>query len=106
MVDEEEITEALSNAIMRGNGGDRARKVRVRSTVGLSRDGATLVIDVTDEGNGFDLESAGGSPEAADWLEREDGRGVFLMRSLMDRVECLRPAGLVGHTIRLTLHRA
>lgn len=100
------LTEALSNAIMRGNEGDGARTVRVRSTVQLTRDGATLVVDVTDEGNGFDLASAGGSPDAADWLEREDGRGVFLMRSLMDRVECLRPAGLKGHTVRLTLHRA
>jgi serine/threonine-protein kinase RsbW len=100
------LTEALSNAIMRGNRNDRSRVVRIRSTVQLAREGATLTVDVTDEGDGFDLATAGATPDSPDWLEREDGRGVFLMRSLMDRVECLRPAGGSGHTVRLTLHRA
>lgn len=100
------LTEALANAILRGNGNDASRKVRIRSLVLRTRDGATLNVDVTDEGLGFDIESAGCTPDSPDWFEREDGRGVFLMRSLMDGVECVRAAGLPGHTVRLILHRA
>ncbi|HYW32063.1 MAG TPA: ATP-binding protein [Gemmatimonas sp.] len=108
------LTEALSNAIIRGNGNDVARCVRVRSqielaardrTAGSSGIFATLVVEVTDEGDGFDLATAGSRPDAADWLEREDGRGVFLMQALMDRVECTRGAGAPGNTVRLVLHR-
>ena len=100
------LTEALANAILRGNRNDLSRKVQIRSAVMLTRDGATLHVDVTDEGDGFDIESAGCTPDAPDWFEREDGRGVFLMRSLMDRVECTCTAGLPGSTVRLILHRA
>lgn len=99
------LTEALSNAIMRGNGNDASRSVNVRSCVEQTRDGATLLVDVTDEGTGFDIATAGARPDSPDWLEREDGRGVFLMQSLMDRVECLRSNGLPGNTVRLILHR-
>ena len=99
------LTEALSNAIMRGNGNDISRTVTVRSAVQYTRDGATLQVDVTDEGNGFDIATAGSRPDAPDWLEREDGRGVFLMQSLMDHVECTRGNGLPGNTVRLVLHR-
>jgi serine/threonine-protein kinase RsbW len=99
------LTEALSNAIMRGNGNDISRTVTVRSSVQHTRDGATLLVDVTDEGNGFDIASAGSRPDAPDWLEREDGRGVFLMQSLMDHVECSRASGIPGNTVRLVLHR-
>src|SRR5215217_3446871 len=42
------LTEALSNAIMRGNGNDVSRWVNVRSCVDQTRDGATLLVDVTD----------------------------------------------------------
>jgi serine/threonine-protein kinase RsbW len=99
------LTEALSNAIMRGNGNDISRTVTVRSSIQHTRGGATLLVDVTDEGNGFDMASAGGRPDAPDWLEREDGRGVFLMQSLMDKVECTRTTGVPGNTVRLVLHR-
>ena len=99
------LTEALSNAIMRGNGNDISRSVTVRTAIQHTLGGATLVVDVTDEGNGFDIASAGGRPDAPDWLEREDGRGVFLMQSLMDRVECTKAPGIPGNTVRLVLHR-
>jgi len=99
------LTEALSNAIMRGNGNDISRTVTVRGSVQQTRDGATLLLDVTDEGNGFDIRSAGSRPDAPDWLDREDGRGIFLMQSLMDHVECTRASGRPGNTVRLVLHR-
>lgn len=94
------ITEALANAMLRGNENLSFRQVIVVAEVTTER----LVVDVTDEGQGFDLECAERTPDNVDWLEREDGRGVFLMRQLMDRVEnrCIDS----GHLLRLTLHRA
>src|SRR4029453_3124840 len=46
------LTEALSNAILRGNRGMRNKHVRVRAVVSDS----ALVLEVADEGAGFDLE--------------------------------------------------
>ncbi len=96
------MTEALSNAILRGNGCDLTRCVLVAVTLEAQR----LVVDVTDEGDGFDFDAVLHSPDDADWLEREDGRGLFLIQSLMDEVHSLRAERQRGHTLRLVLHRA
>lgn len=93
------LTEALSNAILRGNHEDTTKEVRVRATI---RDEA-LVLEVEDEGSGFDLEACLVDPNLDGNLFREDGRGLFLMCSLMDRVEQV-PAR--ANVVRLTLHRA
>ncbi|HEU4584638.1 MAG TPA: ATP-binding protein, partial [Gemmatimonadaceae bacterium] len=45
------LTEALSNAILRGNGEEPTRHVQVRADVDRDR----LVVEVVDEGTGFDL---------------------------------------------------
>lgn len=92
------LTEALSNAILRGNGEDSAKEVRVR--VELSDE--ALIVEVEDEGQGFDLEECTEDPTTPENLEREDGRGLFLMRALVDRVENFRA---VGNVVRLTLRR-
>jgi serine/threonine-protein kinase RsbW len=96
------LTEAIANAIIRGNAGDPARIVHIHAT--LERE--LLVLEVTDEGDGFDLDGVRYTPHDDDWLEREDGRGVFLMRQLMDEVESCPPTGNLGHTVRLRLRRA
>lgn len=95
------VTEALSNAILRGNANDRSRHVHLVIALEPQR----LVVEVTDEGNGFDLAGLHQSPDDPDWFEREDGRGMFLMRSLMDVVESCMPGERRGHTLRLILHR-
>lgn len=95
------VTEALANAIVCGNSSDPSRTVRVVLIV----DATQLVVEVTDEGDGFDAEAMRSAPDAPDWLEREDGRGLFLMRSLMTDVVSERAHELRGHTIRLILHR-
>jgi serine/threonine-protein kinase RsbW len=91
------LTEALSNAILRGNNDDPAKHVHVMARV----DPAKLVIEVQDEGQGFDLDQCTLDPTTPDNVDREDGRGLFLMRKLMDRVE--RFDGARGNTVRLTL---
>jgi serine/threonine-protein kinase RsbW len=94
------LTEALSNAILRGNQEDRSKGVRVRATL----DERALILEVEDEGVGFDLDACLIDPGDDDEnLFREDGRGLFLMCSLMDRVERV-PAS--SNVVRLTLHRA
>jgi serine/threonine-protein kinase RsbW len=92
------LTEALSNAILYGNQRDATKAVRVRASI----DERALVLEVTDEGVGFDLEGCTSDPTERENIVREDGRGLYLMRSLMDRVEQF---ALDGNVVRLTLHR-
>jgi serine/threonine-protein kinase RsbW len=65
-------------------------------------------VEIVDEGTPFDLEAKTRDAADDDNLEREDGRGLFLMRKLMDDVERFdSPAGaLSGNVVRLTLARA
>ena len=94
------LTEALANAIVSGNREDAAKRVLVRACV---RD-AELVLEVRDEGSGFDLGREKWAPDAPDAHERENGRGLFLMRRLMDRVEQFVAPGQ-GNVVRMTLRR-
>ena len=94
------LSEALANAIVSGNGGDPAKAVRVRACV----DAGGVVLEVTDQGAGFELDACAARGDEDDFLEREGGRGLFLMRRLMDEVEHFRsPAG--GSVVRMTLRR-
>lgn len=93
------LTEAISNAILRGNLENRDKHVRVRATLDPER----LVLEVADEGGGFVLDECIIDPTTPDNVFREDGRGLFLMKKLMDRVEQF---GGDGNVVRLTLHRA
>ena len=92
------LAEALSNAILRGNGEDLAKKVRVHVQV----DSSALVLEVVDEGAGFDLDSCTRNPGDPANLEEENGRGLYLMRRLMDSVERYTDG---GNVVRLTLLR-
>lgn len=92
------LTEALANAILYGNQEDRSKNVRVRAML----DEQALVLEVVDEGPGFDLEACAIDPTSPDNLGREDGRGLYLMQRLMDRVERFTDG---GNVVRLTLHR-
>jgi anti-sigma regulatory factor (Ser/Thr protein kinase) len=94
------LTEALSNAIVRANREDPEKHVEVRTLVDPSR----VVLEVKDEGPGFDIDACTIDPTTPDQVTREDGRGLFLMRKLVDRVERL-DANPHGSIIRLTLHR-
>ena len=75
------LTEALSNAILFGGGNDHNAAVRVELRV---RPGEVRAL-VSDEGGGFDPESVP-DPRLPENLAKPSGRGVFLMRALMDEV--------------------
>lgn len=98
------LSEALSNAILRGNDEDPDKRVRVLARVDTSR----LVLEIADEGRRFDLDANTRDATDPDNIEKEDGRGLFLMRALMDRVERFdAPFGSAhGNVVRLTLARA
>jgi len=92
------LSEALSNAILRGNREDPQKQVRIRTCV----DDHTLVLEVADQGEGFDMARSLRDATAAENLFREDGRGLFLMHRLMDRVEHFIDR---WNVVRLTLKR-
>lgn len=98
------LTEALSNAILRGNNEDPAKRVYVRADVDTLR----LVVEIADEGVRFDLDAKTRDATEVENLEREDGRGLFLMRKLMDDVQRfdVMSANGTGNLVRLTLTRA
>lgn len=76
------VTEALANAMLYGNGRDPAKRVRVEANVSPNE----VTVRVTDEGRGFDP-GALTDPTLPGNRSRPGGRGIFLIRKLMDRVE-------------------
>jgi len=75
-------TEAVNNSIIHGNKRDPRKNV----TITCSVDGSSIIVRIHDEGPGFDA-TALPDPLAEENLLREHGRGVFLMRSLMGKIE-------------------
>lgn len=75
------LTEALSNAMLYGNGRDPGKRVRVE----VSYDCGCVVTRVTDEGPGFDPARVPDPTEPPN-RAKVGGRGLFLMRALMDEV--------------------
>lgn len=76
------LSEAMANAIRHGCRGDITK--RVECSVG-SLESNEVVIVVRDQGSGFD---PGGVPDPLDPSNtfKPSGRGIFLMRVLMDQV--------------------
>jgi serine/threonine-protein kinase RsbW len=75
------VREAAINAVLHGNEYDPARQIEVS----LENTGADLVFVIADQGHGFDPDRLP-DPLAAENLLRGTGRGIFLIRSLMDEV--------------------
>lgn len=76
------LAEALANAMLNGNRKDPGKRVRVHARLGPRR----IVISVTDEGGGFDPENLP-DPTLPEHRANGRGRGIFLIRHLMDAVE-------------------
>ena len=95
------VHESLINAIVHGNRRDEARHVTLE--VALERDG--LEIRVRDEGQGFDPACVS-DPLARENLCRPSGRGILLMKALMDAVAFRRSLdGGMEVTMRKRLER-
>lgn len=74
-------TEAVNNAILHGNKRDPKKKVIVTCEI----KGHMLTVTVRDSGKGFDPNHLANPLEERNLL-KENGRGIFLIRSLMDEV--------------------
>src|SRR5262245_33188469 len=72
------LEEAVANAIKHGLRSDPTRRARVRYHVGAD----CVLAEVEDDGPGFDPTRVP-DPLAPENLERECGRGLLLMRSLL-----------------------
>ncbi len=76
------VSELVNNAMMHGNKATVTKAVTVKI---VHKNGA-VVITVSDEGGGFTPEKIA-DPLADENLMREVGRGIFIVRSLMDKVD-------------------
>lgn len=89
------VTEAVNNGMIHGNKNDQSKHVTI--TCSLYR--KMLTVTITDEGGGFSPESLP-NPLHDDNLLRAGGRGVFLMRTLMESVSFNK----AGNEVTMKLH--
>ena len=75
-------TELVNNAIHHGNKSNPEKKVRVSFLVNHQK----IELRIKDEGNGFDPQKLK-DPLAPENLMNESGRGIFLIRALMDSLD-------------------
>jgi len=78
------LREALANAILHGNQSDPNKRVIVACFCECGKDRGLLLV-VCDEGSGFDPAQVP-DPTTAESIYSGHGRGIFLMRQLMDGV--------------------
>lgn len=76
------LREALANAILHGNQQDTEKRVYICCRIEF---GGQLSIVVKDQGRGFDPASLPDPMDVAN-ISSTHGRGIFLMRALMDEV--------------------
>jgi serine/threonine-protein kinase RsbW len=76
------LSEALSNAIIKGNCEDQSKWVDVRAELVPE----SIRVYVTDEGPGFDP-ATGPEPIRPEQLDEARGRGLYLIRKLVDAVQ-------------------
>jgi Anti-sigma regulatory factor (Ser/Thr protein kinase) len=87
------VEEVVRNAMTHGNNDDKNLNVLVSYWLA----GESLIIEVEDEGKGFDLGKVP-DPTAGDNLEKGSGRGVYIVRKLIDKMEFNDK----GNRVRLT----
>lgn len=75
------VSELVNNAMMHGNQAEESLPV----TITISREDQSVAITISDQGSGFDP-SGVDDPLAEENLLKEVGRGIFIVRSLMDDV--------------------
>lgn len=90
------LAEALANAIVYGNGEDPDKLVRVR--VELAPD--VVRVHVVDDGNGFDPTGLP-DPTVPELLQSETGRGLFVIRHLVDDVDFNAKGNAICLTLRV-----
>ena len=85
------LREALANAIIHGNHENPGKHVHVRCRCEPSE----ITLAIKDEGSGFDIDRIS-DPTAPENTGSVHGRGIFLMKALMDEVR-FEEGGVVVH---------
>jgi len=88
------LTEALANAMLYGNSSDPRKRVRLE----VDFSPRAITVRVTDQGIGFDPDTLR-DPTLPVNRRRPGGRGIFLIKKLMDEVEFNEQ----GNSIRMVL---
>jgi serine/threonine-protein kinase RsbW len=86
------LSEAVNNAIIHGNKLDDEKIVNLE----FKHKGDEYFFTISDRGRGFDYEHVP-DPTSPENIEKPDGRGIFLMKNLSDRVTFLNQ----GRTVEL-----
>lgn len=76
------LTEAVSNAIHHGNNADINKKIAICCRIRSSR----ITFKISDEGKGFNHKILP-DPTAPELVDKENGRGVYIMRQLSDKLK-------------------
>lgn len=82
------LTEGLVNAIKHAKGSGQDAEIHVRINVSDK----VLIVRIYDNGLGFDLDAVPAPCFTSDGVE-EKGRGIFILKSLMDTVKYSRANG-------------
>jgi serine/threonine-protein kinase RsbW len=82
------LREAVNNAVLHGNKKDASKTIQVE----FDADENEFVMKVWDQGPGFD-DAVLGDPRNPENLFRPNGRGIFLIRQLLDKARFLRHRG-------------
>lgn len=94
------VRESVINAIKHGNKEDREKHVTVEFLLTPRERPEEFVVEVHDEGAGFDPEEVA-NPLDAENVLKSSGRGIFFMKSFMDDVTMSRrPEG--GMSVRMS----
>ena len=84
------VLEAANNAILHGNKLEEEKMVKII----MSIESEKLKFIIEDEGPGFDYKNVP-DPTAPENIENVNGRGIFLMEKLSDRMEFTRNGATV-----------
>lgn len=76
------VTEAVNNAIIHGNKQNPNKRFLVEFNQVVDQ----IIFSVSDQGEGFDFNNLP-DPTDPENLEKPNGRGVFLMKNLADKIE-------------------
>lgn len=76
------LTEAVSNAIHHGNNADANKKIAICCRIKNSH----IIFKISDEGLGFNYQNLP-DPTTPEQIDKENGRGVYIMRQLSDKLK-------------------
>ena len=75
------VTEAVNNAIYHGNNADCSKSIAIYCRIKPDK----LTFRISDEGKGFNHRNLP-DPTSPERIDQEDGRGVYIMRQLSDKL--------------------